>query len=311
MGAVRGKTPRQRSSPMAHKRSIAWTATFGRIVWMAIAAGGLWAEPAGAVTVVRLDARDNGRLVVSVGLNGKGAYRFLVDTGATTTVLSQKLAERLGVASRGTARVHTFAGEVPVPVARLDTVGIGSRWVVVVDVLCADLGRMFGLEPAIEGILGQDVLSRFNYLLDRRGRRLEIEEDGDLGAALSGTPVPFNSRGGKIYVQTAGGALRLMLDSGIPYPVLYEDVVSKVELTQAGAGETTAAESGIGFRTLRPARLAALAIGDTRIRNLQVYLTKRTEAGRPEDGFLPVRLLDAVYVNNDKAFLILNPHRAH
>jgi len=88
---------------MAHKRSIAWTATFGRIVWMAIAAGGVWAEPAGAVTVVRLDARDNGRLVVSVGLNGKGAYRFLVDTGATTTVLSQKLAERLGVASRGTA----------------------------------------------------------------------------------------------------------------------------------------------------------------------------------------------------------------
>ena len=295
---------------MAHKRSIAWTATFGRIVWMAIAAGGVWAEPAGAVTVVRLDARDNGRLVVSVGLNGKGAYRFLVDTGATTTVLSQKLAERLGVASRGTARVHTFAGEVPVPVARLDTVGIGSRWVVVVDVLCADLGRMFGLEPAIEGILGQDVLSRFNYLLDRRGRRLEIEEDGDLGAGLSGTPVPFNSRGGKIYVQTAGGALRLMLDSGIPYPVLYEDVVSKVELT-LGAWENKAAESGIGCRTLRPARLAALAIGDARIRNLQVYLTKRTEAGRPEDGFLPVRLLDAVYVNNDKAFLILNPHRAH
>ncbi len=153
----------------------------------------------------------------------------------------------------------------------------------------------------------QDVLARFNYLLDRRGRRLEIEEDGD--AALSGTPVPFNSRGGKIYVQTAGGALRLMLDSGIPYPVLYEDVVSKVELT-LGAWENKAAESGIGCRTLRPARLAALAIGDARIRNLQVYLTKRTEAGRPEDGFLPVRLFDAVYVNNAKAFLILNPHRA-
>ena len=292
---------------MSHKRSNAWTATFVRIGWMAAVAGVVCAEPAGALTVVRLDARDNGRLVVSVGLNGKGAYPFLVDTGASTTVLSQKLAERLGVASRGTVRVHTFAGEVPVPVARLDTVGIGSRWVVVVDVLCADLGRMFGLEPAIEGILGQDVLSRFNYLLDRRGRRLEIEEDGDLGAGLSGTPVPFNSRGGKIYVQTAGGALRLMLDSGIPYPVLYEDVVSKVELAQAGAGETTAA----GCRTLRPARLATLAIGDARIRNLQVYLTKRTEAGRPEDGFLPVRLLDAVYVNNDKAFLILNPHRAH
>src|SRR5439155_10717021 len=101
-------------------------------------------------------------------------------------------------------------------------------------------------------------LARFNYLLDRRGRRLEIEEDGDLGATLSGTPVPFNSRGGKIYVQTAGGALRLMLDSGIPHPMLYEDVVSKVELAVAEAGKNTKAESGIGRRALRPARLAAL-----------------------------------------------------
>jgi len=150
-----------------------------------------------------LDARDGGRLVAPVGINGKGAYPFLVDTGATTTVLSQKLAERLGVASRGTYRVHTFAGERSVPVARLETVGIGSHWVAGVDVFCADLGRMFKLEPAIEGILGQDVLARFNYLLDRRGRRLEIEEAGDLGAVLSGTPVPFKSRGGKIYVTVA------------------------------------------------------------------------------------------------------------
>src|SRR6266568_7550255 len=107
----------------------------GKLGWVvALAAVAVRTEAAGAVTVVRLDVRDNGRLVVPVGLNGKGAHPFLVDTGATTTVLSQKLAERLGVASRGTARVHTFAGEVPVPVARLDTVGIGSRWVVVVDV---------------------------------------------------------------------------------------------------------------------------------------------------------------------------------
>jgi predicted aspartyl protease len=296
---------------MAHKRSIAWTATFEQIAWMAVVGGVVWAESAKAVTVVRLDVRDNGRLVVPVGLNGKGAYPFLVDTGATTTVVSQKLAERLGVASRDKARVHTFAGEVQVPVGRVETVGIGSRSVGGVDVLCADLGRMFRLEPGIEGILGQDVLARFNYLLDRRGRRLEVEEDGDLGAALSGTPVSFNSRGGKIYVPVAGGVLRLMLDSGIPYLVLYEDVVSKVELALVGAGENSVAESGIGSRTLRPARLAVLDIGDARIRNLQVYLTKRIEAGRPEDGFLPVRLFDAVYVNNDKAFLILNPQRAH
>jgi predicted aspartyl protease len=292
-----------------NNKPIAWTETFGKIGWTALVAGALWCQPAAAASVVRLDARDNGRLVVSVGLNGKGTYSFLLDTGATTTVLSQKLAEKLGVASRGTARVHTFAGAVLVPVARVDTVGIGSRWIVGVDVVCADLGRMFKLEPTIEGILGQDVLSRFNYLLDRRSRKIELEENGDLGAELSGTPVPFEPRGGKIYVTATGKPIRLMLDSGIPYPVLYEDAGSKVELTMVSRGEDMAARSGIGTRKLRPARLAALDIGDARIRNLQIYVTERIAPQRPEDGILPLLLFDAIYVNNAKAFLILNPHR--
>ena len=93
--------------------------------------------------------------------------------------------------------------------------------------------------------------------------------------------------------------------------LLYEDVVSKVELTLVGAGENTVAKSAIGSRSLRPARLAALVLGDTRLRNLQVYVTPRVEAGRPEDGMLPMLLFDAIYVNNANAFLILNPHRAH
>jgi hypothetical protein len=65
------------------------------------------------------------------------------------------------------------------------------------------------------------------------------------------------------------------------------------------------------MRSERPAQLATLALGDTRLRNLQIYLTGRIEASRPEDGILPTRLFDAVYVNNAKGFLILNPRRAH
>ena len=68
--------------------------SMGKLGWVvALAAVAVRTEAAGAATVVRLDARDNGRLVVPVRLNGKGAYPFLVDTGAGTTVLGHKLAE--------------------------------------------------------------------------------------------------------------------------------------------------------------------------------------------------------------------------
>ncbi|PYV15474.1 MAG: hypothetical protein DMG07_09655 [Acidobacteria bacterium] len=282
----------------------------GKLGWVvALAAVAVRTEAAGAATVVRLDARDNGRLVVPVGLNGKGAYPFLVDTGAGTTVLGHKLAGKLGVKTVRTDRVRTFAGAVPVPVGRLDTVGIGSRWVTGVEVLCADLRRMWDLEPGIEGILGQDVLSHFNYVLDRRSRRLEIEDDGDLRAVLGGTRVPFERSLGKIYVPIADGALRLMLDSGVPYLVLYEDAASKLAITFIGAGPEAAAESRLGARALRPARLAALEIGDLRLRNLRVHVTRRAVGERVEDGFLPLALFDAIYVNNGASFLILNPRR--
>src|SRR5512133_3093947 len=101
---------------MADRKATPCATKFGKIGWMTIVIAALWAKSAWAGSVVRLEVEDNGRLVAPVGLNGKGSYPFLVDTGATTTVLSEKLAEVLGVTSRGSARVHTFAGQVSVPI---------------------------------------------------------------------------------------------------------------------------------------------------------------------------------------------------
>ena len=294
---------------MRNKKSNARKAAFGGFVFAAVIAVALWPNSCSAESVVRLDTRITRRLVVSVGLNGKGDHPFLLDTGATTTTLSHKLANKLGLVPLRSAQVHTYMGVVSVPVARMDKIEIGNRSFVGTPVLCADLQRMFRLEPSIEGILGQDVLARFNYLLDRRGQKIEIEEDGELGAAISGTTVPFISRGGKIYISTADGSLRFMLDSGIPYTVFYENVAAKLDLSPIEAQEPVAAESPNGNRALRPARLNSLKVGDVSLRNLNVFLTEQIESGRPEDGFLPVHLFDSIYINNSKGFLILNPRR--
>jgi len=49
---------------------------------------------------IRVMVRANGRLLVPVAVNGKKESRFLFDTGATTTVLSDKLAAKAGVTPR-------------------------------------------------------------------------------------------------------------------------------------------------------------------------------------------------------------------
>jgi len=257
--------------------------------------------------VIRITVRENGRLLVPVAVNGKKESRFLLDTGATTTVLSEKLARKAGVRAKSMKRVGTFAGVVFLPMGQVDTLRVGNHSVARMEVLVADVRRLFNLDAEIEGILGGDFLSRFNYLLDPRRSQLEIEEDGHLSSKLSGTRVACEKRGGKIHVPAAGGNVRLILDSGNPYLVVYEDAVKRLQPT-ANIKETKVARSSIGSRAIRLFRIASLEIGDSRVRNVDAYLAARGP-GRLEDGFLPLHFFDSIYVNNLESFLIANPQR--
>ncbi len=261
----------------------------------------------GNPNVIHITVRPNGRMLVPVAVNGKKESRFLFDTAATTTVLSERLAAKAGVSAKSVKRVGTFAGVVSLPVGQVDTLRIGNQSAAGIEVLVADLGRLFNLDPEIEGILGEDCLSRFNYLLDRSRGKLEIEEDDNLLPKLSGTRVACEKRGGKIFVPTAGGGLHLMLDSGNPYLVVYEDAASRLQ-PAANVDAAKVVRSSIGSRAIRPFRIESLEIGDVRLRSVDAYLATRG-AGRSEDGFLPLYFFDSIYVNNLENFLIANPQR--
>ena len=255
-------------------------------------------------SAVRVWVREQGRLLVPVAVNGTTASPFLFDTGATVTVVNEKLARRMRFTVSRPAQVRTFAGKVSLSMAVVDTICVGRDCVAGIEVLIGDLGRLFNLDSGIDGILGEDFLSRFNYLLDRGGRRLVLEQNDNLTKVLSGTRVSFETRGGKIYVPD--GILRLLLDSGNPYLVLYEDVAARVGLPTANPGGGNALVSSIGRREIRLTRLAALKIGGTLLRNIDVCLSKRGQ-DRFEDGFLPLHFFDSVYVNNAENFLIVTP----
>ncbi len=261
-----------------------------------------------AYSTIPIKVRDNGRLLVPVALNGNEDYTLLFDTGATTTVISEKVATKIGIAATRTARVQTFAGPVPLAVGRLEELSIGGHRIEGQEVLIGNLERLFRLDGDIQGILGQDVLSRFNYILDRPHRKLEIEETDHQGTAPSGTKVSFERRGGKIYVQVVAAGLRLILDSGNPYLVLYEDVARKLNPITVDAGGSGVVSSFVGGREIEMARIPELRIGDKLFRNVQALVTAR-QPGRYEDGFLPLHFFDSIYINNVENFLILNPER--
>ncbi len=115
------------------------------------------------------------RVIVPVVVNGKAAGRFLVDTGATTTLLYADTAARLGLGPEsviGKTRSRVADGrEIEANVVRLDSIQVGrSR----VDGSLAVV--VVGNEPDFDGLLGMSFLSRFVARVDPVAGRLILED---------------------------------------------------------------------------------------------------------------------------------------
>jgi predicted aspartyl protease len=108
--------------------------------------------------------------IVPVVLNDGPTARFLVDTGSSVTVLSPKVAARLGVVGAGTSPVelHTLGGRTMGPSAVLASLRVGDLELRDAPVVLHDPG------PGLDGILGNTFLSRYRVTVDADRRQLQL-----------------------------------------------------------------------------------------------------------------------------------------
>jgi clan AA aspartic protease (TIGR02281 family) len=108
---------------------------------------------------------------------GSGSARLLIDTGASLTILTPAALARRGDAARETGKSGIFTtanGRVRAPIYRLDTLSIGDWQVSDLEVGVLDLG-----DPAIDGLLGMNVLSRFQFFIDQNEALLRLSVTSD------------------------------------------------------------------------------------------------------------------------------------
>jgi hypothetical protein len=109
-------------------------------------------------------------VVVLVTLNGALRVNLALDTGATITVVSHRIARSLGLSPLGTSKVGTVGGIVTLPLARLGSLKVGDAEVQDLVVSIHD----FSPDPRIEGLLGLDFLKNFHVSLDARRNLLVL-----------------------------------------------------------------------------------------------------------------------------------------
>lgn len=128
------------------------------------------------------------RMTVDVALEGKGPFRFLIDTGSQRTVVSTALAGNLGLPSGPQVRVVGMAGEDRVATAKVDTLGFGSREVYDLVVPLLENRHM-----GADGILGTDSLQNQRVVLDFTHNTIAIGDAHELGGS-SGYDIVVHAR---------------------------------------------------------------------------------------------------------------------
>ncbi|HLH30097.1 MAG TPA: retropepsin-like aspartic protease [Terriglobia bacterium] len=111
-------------------------------------------------------------VVVPVFLNGHGAYRFLLDTGATHSILSSEVADQLKIPAGRSQTLITAAGTVPVTIRTIEAVQIGGVRITDTQIAVADFDLLRTLR--VDGIIGADYLKQFKISIDYAHQTLAI-----------------------------------------------------------------------------------------------------------------------------------------
>ena len=112
--------------------------------------------------------------VVTIQINETRSAKLILDTGASHTILSHKIAQDLGLFSlrpAASVTMHTVSGSVQADLVQIDSIRIAGAEVRNTLAAIHDLPEA---PPEIEGLLGLNVLGHFDVTLDTVRNRLHL-----------------------------------------------------------------------------------------------------------------------------------------
>jgi tetratricopeptide (TPR) repeat protein len=138
----------------------------------------------------------NHRPFVKIMINGKGPLNFVVDTGASLSVISDKAAQRLGiksVARGGNARAIGGSGTFPIIYGLLDSIQIGEARIDSVPVYIRTVHSTPETpeEERADGYIGLSVMANYAMTLDYQAKQMTLDR-----TPIRDEPVAANKTGG-------------------------------------------------------------------------------------------------------------------
>jgi len=111
------------------------------------------------------------RMTVAVEVNGTGPYRFVVDSGADTSVVGRRLADALRLPAGSPVLLNGITASAYVDRVRVETLGVGPTSVYNLHLPVLKEGDL-----GAHGMLGLDALVEQRLMLDFEKRTIKVED---------------------------------------------------------------------------------------------------------------------------------------
>ena len=169
--------------------------------------------PGDATETLGIDRDRHERMTVPVTIGGEGPFRFMIDTGSQSTVVTQRVTERLDLPSGGRAIVVGMASSEWADLVELDDMRVGTR---VFDGLTAPV--LDAHNVGADGIVGLDSLQGLRVLIDFKEGEMQVA-DADTSPSLRGYEIVVKARGklGQLIITNAvidGVRAAVIIDTG-------------------------------------------------------------------------------------------------
>lgn len=169
--------------------------------------------PQDGVTVPMQDM--GGRPVVELKINGKGPYRFILDTGAATTVVSDELSRELSLSAPAGMQVAAVGGGTPPAIVVIHDARIGGAMLEGMIAAVIPLGGLLKGENAPRGVLSAASFPGYLLTYDYPGKWISIKK-GALQSADSKSIFQYREEQvlPTVPVRIAGHDTEVHLDTG-------------------------------------------------------------------------------------------------
>ncbi len=209
------------------------------------------------LTIVNFDLI-NHRPFLKIMINGKGPLRFVIDSGASLSVISDKAAERLGirpVARGGKARAVGGSGAFPITYGLLDSITMGEAKIEAVPVYIRTIHNApeSAEDERADGYIGLSVLANYAVTIDYQTKQMTLDrspireeppavradpskpEAPIVGDLVNGFEIPIRSTSGGLasaetHLPNLKRPLNFIIDTGATTTVISKAAVKRFEM---------------------------------------------------------------------------------